>query len=78
MENTKHDYAIKNGFKPLTITNHPKNGEIVEILGSSITNEIVIEKVQWKIDGNYHTYRWITEDFNRGIITFTLDYFRKI
>lgn len=72
------EYAEKNGFIKLTNTSHPKDGQIVEILGSSISKDINVEKVKWSFDGKNHSYKWITHEFNKGIMTTTLDYWRLI
>lgn len=72
------EFAKQNGFFLLTLFNHPKDGQIVEILGASISQEINIEKVKWSFDGVNHRYKWITNEFNNGIMTTSLDYWRPI
>ncbi|MGL4335550.1 MAG: hypothetical protein ACRCST_01560 [Turicibacter sp.] len=76
MKLTISDYAEQNGFEKLTSSNHPKNGQIVQILGSSLSKDISIEKVEWRFDGQNHSYKWITHEFNRGIMTTSFDYWR--
>lgn len=71
-------YAKENGFSSLTNYNHPKDRQTVEILGASISKDFNIEKVQWFFDGKNHRYKWITDDFNKGIMTTALDYWRPI
>ncbi len=75
---TIEKFAEQNGFVKLTNQNHPKDGQTVEILGSSISKNFNIEKVQWSFDGKNHSYKWITHEFNKGIMTTSLDYWRSI
>jgi hypothetical protein len=69
-------FAEENGFVKLTQSSHPKDGQTVEILGSSISKDINVEKVQWFFDGVNHNYKWITYEFNNGMMTTSLDYWR--
>jgi len=32
--------------------------------------------VQWFFDGVNHNYKWITHEFNKGMMTTSLDYWR--
>lgn len=75
---TIEQFAEQNGFVKLTSKNHPKDGQTVEILGRSISKDFNVEKVQWSFDGENHAYKWITHEFNKGIMTTSLDYWRSI
>lgn len=72
----KEQFAEQHGFVKLTESNHPKDGQIVQILGSSISKDISVEKVEWVFDGVNHSYKWITHEFNKGMMTTSLDYWR--
>ncbi len=76
MKTTVEKFAEENGFVKLTQSNHPQDGQTVEILGSSISKDINVEKVEWFFDGVNHNYKWITHEFNKGIMTTSLDYWR--
>ena len=73
---TIEDFAKENGFTKLTTKNHPEDGQTVEILGSSISKDWNVEKVSWSIDNGEHSYKWITHEFNKGIMTTSLDYWK--
>ena len=75
---TIEQFAEQNGFVKLTSSSHPKDGQTVEILGRSISKDFNIEKVQWSFDGTNHGYKWITHEFNKGIMTTTHDYWRSL
>lgn len=73
---TKEQFAEEHGFVKLTQSNHPEHGQIVQILGSSISKDISVEKVEWVFDGVNHSCKWITHEFNKGMMTTSLDYWR--
>lgn len=73
---TIQEFAEKEGFVKLTNSCHPKDGQTVNILGRSISHEYNVETVQWKIINNQHSYKWITHEFNKGIMTTSLDYWK--
>jgi uncharacterized protein YggU (UPF0235/DUF167 family) len=73
---TIEEFAKENGFTKLTAKNHPKDGQTVQILGSSISKDWNVEKVSWSINNGEHSYKWITHDFNKGIMTTSLDYWK--
>ena len=75
---TIEQFAEQNGFVKLTNQNHPKDGQTVEILGGSISKDFNVEKVQWAFDGTNNSYKWITHEFNKGIMTTSLDYWRSV
>ena len=75
---TIEQFAKQNGFVKLTNENHPKDGQTVEILGSAISKDFNVEKVRWSFDGKNHSLKWITQEFNKGIMTTSLDYWRSI
>lgn len=75
---TIEQFAEQNGFVKITKSNHPKDRQTVEILGASFTRDYKVEKVQWFFDGTNHSYTWITHEFNKGIMTTSLDYWRSI
>jgi hypothetical protein len=76
MKQSIEKFAEENGFVKLTQSNHPQDGQTVEILGSSISKDINVEKVQWFFDGVNHHCKWITHEFNKGMMTTSLDYWR--
>jgi hypothetical protein len=73
---TIEQFAEENGFVKLTSTNHPNNRQTVKILGRSIGSDFNVEKIQWFTDGDNHSYKWITHEFNRGIMTTSLEYWK--
>jgi hypothetical protein len=73
---TIEDFAKENGFTKLTTKNHPKDEQTVQILGSSISKDWNVEKVIWSINNGEHSYKWITHEFNKGIMTTSLDYWK--
>lgn len=73
---TKEQFAEEHGFVKLTQSNHPEHGQIVQILGSSISKDISVEKVEWVFDGVNHSCKWITHEFNKGMMITSLDYWR--
>jgi hypothetical protein len=74
---TIEQFAKQEGFTKLTKINHPKNGETVKILGGSISKNYNVEKVKWNINNGEHSYTWITHEFNKGIMTTSLDYWKS-
>jgi len=73
---TIDEFALREGFVKLTSSSHPNDGQTVEVLGLSMTGQ-AIEKVRWSFDGVNHSYKWITHEFNKGMATFSPEYWRN-